>query len=525
MLVVKLGAPAVDQRAAQADCRLLLLGYSSSSSSSSSSFVNSSSANLSRQGIARASLNCSSPAGPVAVAISGRYLAQHAQAFSGVNVHSSDACKAHSSAAYRNSSVEALLHFCSEQPLHLTLLQPVVHGVALAVDGNSTNSGIPALLAFGTINASIVGGSFINNTAGAAVIAIQQAALHLDSTEISYHVGQHARGVHAADSAAVSISNSSFSNMTAAGAVLASNKSRISITASTFINNTLNQYDSKGGGLLQFEDSATGTIIGSTISNTTAGQAGGLTAYGNAKAVITRSNFTGNTAASGGAVGVWASAQVTVDGCSFQHNTATTADGAVGVYDSSKVVITRSNFTGNKAGSGGAVGVWGSAQARISACVFDRNYAPGSGAGVWAQERAQVSISHTTFTGNTADKETAVAVTGDAQVNITSSLFDNNTAGQWGAAVVMGKRSKVTVNGCSFQHNAAKTTDGAVGVYDSSEAIITRSNFTDNRGTAGSAVGAWAKAQARISGCVFERNNASTSGAGVQAQEISQQEH
>lgn len=28
----------------------------------------------------------------------------------------------------------------------------------------------------------------------------------------------------------------------------------------------------------------------------------------------------------------------------------------------------------------------------------------------------QVSISQTTFTGNTADKETAVAVTGDAQV-------------------------------------------------------------------------------------------------------------
>lgn len=29
------------------------------------------------------------------------------------------------------------------------------------------------------------------------------------------------------------------------------------------------------------------------------------------------------------------------------------------------------------------------------------------------------------------------------QVTITSSLFNNNTAGQWGAAVVMGKRSKV----------------------------------------------------------------------------------
>lgn len=87
---------------------------------------------------------------------------------------------------------------------------------------------------------------------------------------------------------------------------------------------------------------------------------------------------------------------------------------------------------------------------------------------MWAQERAQVSISQTTFTGNTADKETAVAVTGDAQ------------------------------------------------------AIIIHSNFTDNRGTAGSAVGVWAKAQARISLCVFERSNASTSGAGVQAQETSQ---
>lgn len=97
------------------------------------------------------------------------------------------------------------------------------------------------------------------------------------------------------------------------------------------------------------------------------------------------------------------------------------------------------------------------------------------------------------------------------QVNITSSVFDHNKASKWGAAVTVSKQGKVgatgvgtyanvaeyasaawflmgknvlwasasshvcalceqvTVDRCSFQHNTAKSYEGAMGVYDSSK--------------------------------------------------------
>jgi hypothetical protein len=218
----------------------------------------------------------------VPIAISKKHLQQHTKAFTGVDVRNSAACDAYAGAAYRNASINALLFFCSEQPLQVALLQPVVHGVALVASAESFFSSTPALLAFGgNVNASIIGGKFTNNTAGAALVALQQAEVHIHNTKISSHTGRRARGVLALDAATVSISNSSFSSFTAPGAVLARNQSRLSITASTFVHNTLNAFNNEGGGLLQFEDSAAGTITSSTISSTTAGQASGLAVYNN----------------------------------------------------------------------------------------------------------------------------------------------------------------------------------------------------------------------------------------------------
>jgi hypothetical protein len=246
----------------------VILGFGSSSNRSS---------NGTRQGIAYASLNCSSPAGPVPVAISEKHLGQHAQAFQGVTVHISNGCKQQVPAVHRNASIDALLYFCSDQPLQLTLLQPVVRGVALVADFKSLPAENPAFLAFGgNVNATIIAGQFTNNTAGAALVAYQQAALNMVDTEISGHAGQRAVGVLALGAAKVSITNSSFSHNTVPNVVLASNNSRISVISSMFVNNTLDAFNTENGGLLQFEDTSRGVIDSSMISNTTAGQASGL---------------------------------------------------------------------------------------------------------------------------------------------------------------------------------------------------------------------------------------------------------
>jgi hypothetical protein len=172
---------------AHAECRLLLQGNNATNSSNTntSSAVNNSS--NTRIAVAVASLSCNSSDGtPVPIAINEKYLQQHAAAFTGAKILVVSACKA-DAATQASTPIHALLYFCSSSH-HLVLLRPVVRNLVLPFaplsDINSSNSSWQhAILAFGgDVAASIVGGSFTDNSAGTVLVARQQAGLSVTNS-------------------------------------------------------------------------------------------------------------------------------------------------------------------------------------------------------------------------------------------------------------------------------------------------------------------------------------------------------
>jgi hypothetical protein len=264
----------------------VLQGHGSTSSSSEQD------TRSSRQGIASARLDCSSTAGPVQISINKQELQSHSSSLTGVTIVTGSECQKHATKGSRGAPINALLYFCSEQQLQLQLLQPIVEGVAL-VNGSSRKVGADneALLVFGgNVNATITGGRFSHIQAGVALVVMNQAELTAHNTVITDYRGNRARAVMAVDDSTVAIYNSTVSNMTGAGAVVARNESRVIINDSTFTSNIYKALGSnpKGGGMLQFEDNSSAVVTQSQFfrCGTTARQISAVTVHDKAKVGI-----------------------------------------------------------------------------------------------------------------------------------------------------------------------------------------------------------------------------------------------
>jgi hypothetical protein len=252
---------AAQKQQQRAECQLVLRGYGSPSSSEEQD------TRSSRQGIASARLDCSSTAGPVQIGINKQELQPYASAFTGVTVLGSSECQKHAAKGSRSIAINALLYFCSEQQLELQIVQPVIEGVAL-VNGSSKRVGADnkALLVFGgNVNATVTGGQFSYIQAGVALVVMNQAELTVHNTVVTSYKGNRARAAMAIDNSRVAIYNSTVSNMTGAGAVVARNDSRVSINGSTFNDNSYKALvasgsDQNGGGMLQCEDNSSAVV-------------------------------------------------------------------------------------------------------------------------------------------------------------------------------------------------------------------------------------------------------------------------
>ncbi|MBP5622050.1 MAG: hypothetical protein J6X44_08555, partial [Thermoguttaceae bacterium] len=93
---------------------------------------------------------------------------------------------------------------------------------------------------------------------------------------------------------------------------------------------------------------------------------------------------------------------VTIDHCLFENNTAVQEGGALRILDSPNVSITNSSFTGNTAKEVGALRILNSPNVSITNSSFIGNTAAqGSGGGVGVSS-SSLSIENTTFSSNTA---------------------------------------------------------------------------------------------------------------------------
>jgi hypothetical protein len=256
------------QQQQHAGCRLLLRGHHNGS-----------------LGVAAAQLACSSPSGPVPVFVNSTHLGQYAAAFTGVTLVANEHCA--TQAAANSVSKDwgrpyGLLFFCSN--VRLTLHQPVVQGVALYDRPSlaSKDAEQTALLAFGgSIDAEISGGEFVGNTAGPAMLAMQNASLSVARTVVHSNVGYRGVGLMALDNSVVNISNSAISNMTSdAGSVYATHSAHVVMVDSMISDNAA---ATDGAGIHGAGNSTVLATNTSIIRNSAAGLGAGAYSMLNAK--------------------------------------------------------------------------------------------------------------------------------------------------------------------------------------------------------------------------------------------------
>jgi hypothetical protein len=175
------------------------------------------------------------------------------------------------------NNINALLSFCSKH--QLLLRSPEVHGLSFARAANASQPEFPTVLLFGgSINASIIGGSFSNNTAGVTLGVRQQARLHIKDTSVYGHKGKRSYVVLASDKSMLSISNSSFRD-TAVAVVSAVRQASIAIQSSSFRSNIPVAIDGVRSGVIQLSNEAIAVIASSSFDGNRAFKGTAVSAF------------------------------------------------------------------------------------------------------------------------------------------------------------------------------------------------------------------------------------------------------
>lgn len=144
--------------------------------------------------------------------------------------------------------------------------------------------------------------------------------------------------------------------------------------------------------------------------------------------------------------------------CRFSGNSSRIA-GALRIREESTVAVEHCTFEGNSTwfGSGGAIAVL-DADAAISGCVFDGNFASHS-AGAVSLALQRQHASH--------------------QASVTECVFRNNSAAEWGGAMQVIDDIDATVTFCEFAGNTAGGDGGALFVT-MGRPIVSHSVFVNN---------------------------------------------
>jgi hypothetical protein len=220
--------------------------------------------------------------------------------------------------------------------------------------------------------------------------------------------------------------------------------------------------------------------------------------------------FTRNSARFGGGIGNFA--DVTVTNCSFRNNASTVGGG--GFFTITSASISGGDFTGNTAGTGGAIyAVIGSGGLGVSGTTFAANHASGGGAisgnaiGIASSRfvrnsasdggalinSGDDSVSSSVFSGNRAVTDGGAIENYEGQLSVIDSTLTGNSAGGNGGAIAsknpdaLRPVTTLSVTGGVIEHNTAAAGGGIFSgpVYNTDTAVtlsgvVIRSNRQDN---------------------------------------------
>ena len=213
------------------------------------------------------------------------------------------------------------------------------------------------------------------------------------------------------------------------------------------------------------------------------------------------------------------SSQVSIDNCIVTNNSSPVA-GATGggIYNTGKLSVTNSTISYNKAGSG--AGIENTGNLTIGNSVLLGNVSTsttGGGAAILNDPGASLTVSKTSFTGNTA-AESAGAILNLGTATIADSVFSHNEAhgsNAAGAALLNQTGATASIVRSTFASNFSTHDGGAIANQTNSTVTLVNSTLTNNsaNGDGGALVNS-ATASGSLTDCTVYGNSGQL-GAGI----------
>ena len=282
-----------------------------------------------------------------------------------------------------------------------------------------------------------------------------------------------------------------FSNWDSGGAIYLENllDSSVTINNSSFTDNTAGDYI--GGALALFSENTDVAITGSTTftgNSSLYDNSGGAIYDDGHSLTLTGTVFNHNTSwdGTGGAIYVQ-NGDLTMTGAKFNDNVAMdTNAGAIDYEAAGAISMTGSGFNGNQALYGGSGAVQqgdSTASATVAGSTFTNNLAYNSPIGTWHQYAGDLTITNSSFTGNSSTNEVGGIQQDSGNLTITGTTFDHNSALGYGAAIYdhQSDGDTTTIKNSTFYRNDAPL-DEAGGYYHDggSNAVINNVTFDEN---------------------------------------------
>ncbi len=204
------------------------------------------------------------------------------------------------------------------------------------------------------------------------------------------------------------------------------NNGTLTVTDSTFSNNSISGYG-QGGGICNML--GTLTVINSTFTDNSAPSDGGGVCNIMGTLTMTNCTFTNNSSYGGG--GIFNQGILTVTNNIFTDNSASYQGG--GIFNDGTLTVTNSAFTNNTAEFGGGIfnGLYfvtnEVSNSTVSNSTFNNNTATFGGGGIY--NAGTLTVTNSTFTNNTNTYEIGGGISNDGTLTLTNCTISDNTVG------------------------------------------------------------------------------------------------
>ncbi len=280
---------------------------------------------------------------------------------------------------------------------------------------------------------------------------------------------------------------------------------------STFVQDTNNYKNSKGGGAINMQSGEL-TVKSSTFDENQSAYYGGAILTGSAKVIIEENSVITNSIGKTGAALCFVSSKSVTIKDSAVTDTAGSGSGVIYIAGGN-ATLENATVSGNNSYNGGAMYVSGSTNVTIDASSFTNNKATNFGGVIDNRSTGAINITNTTISENNAKTGGAIYTT-KGTVTITGSTLSKNTATNGGAIYSDG--GTVTLGeGTIVDENTASSNGGAASLINNATLNVLGATMSNNTASNGGAVYATGSTIKTGDDALIDSNTATNSGGAV----------